>query len=169
MATYEQDRKTRKQIMAAHQAGHLVVAVAMGGSARSWIWESDLEDARQRGIWLGDTTLVAGCWNRAVGAAGAIAVHLTHQPDASFEECIFHLSLSKYLPDSDGDLSLGDARELLDDVEGAFDLLTANQQFFEWAVAELMSEGTVTEGMVHQFYHLGAPAPVNAVAADSKA
>jgi len=150
--TEENDRRR----VAAHEAAHLTVALALGWRARAYIWRVDAPVNINDRSWLGrcerrpqrSKKSVGVNRNAVIGIAGVVGEALHEDPDiASFEieECM--AANIDWVP-SPTDLALITGCRLRRGtlIDRALHLLRTHKGFWEWATRQLYEEHDVTDG-----------------------
>lgn len=148
-------REYDRRVSALHEAGHLTACLAFGVRARAWIEEREVADpmhAMTSGGMAGGCAPIPDEAAPVIAVAGAVA-------EMSLEED-FHEMPAEAVAEMAADSLLYEEwsptdRELFGEVTEervyavcveAAAQLQQHRRFFEWAAAELVAEGAITDG-----------------------
>lgn len=147
----ESDIRTHDKRQAAiHEAGHLTVALASGVSGRAWIFPTETEDLLEAKTWTGKFATV-GCPNSPeICIAGVVAECWVEDSQVEASEIVEFIEDEFVIPSPTDMKGIPVVSEKL--VSTALELLRAYKTFFDWAVAELINDEVITDGMASEYF-----------------
>lgn len=139
-------------MLAIHEAGHLVVAVATGVRGRAWIFPSGTLDPINERTWGGKFDL---CFDptfeltepmaAVIGAAGVVAECWSDDPLIESWEILDWIDLVCVEPSATDLALMGVVSE--DTISKALELLRGHREFFDWAVTSLLEDKVIPDGL----------------------
>lgn len=151
LGSQDEIEQSDKRAAAYHHAGYAVLASYLG--SRCWVWlrrneSSDVENER---TWVGSVRVVGGITPLML-VAGEIARDMRDGEDANpsdLLDCWEAGDVDTLLLEFDGSPTDPDERYQL--LCQATEILGANRTFLDIVAAALVSEESITDGMVHEW------------------
>lgn len=143
--TQQEIEAREKRGAAIHEAGHLTVAVAIGQRARASIWKHDGDPELEK-TWTGR----AGGYgiHPLIAVAGIVAECLDESDDA--QEIDEWIDCEIVLPSATDLAHFPPAEKRVEVIAEAIEILKEHKAFFDWAVAELIENHVITDGMADE-------------------
>ena len=154
---------TDKRGAAIHEAGHIVVsAIRDGLMLGGYIEETGTTKPDSEKTWIGqahELNLSGGPQSAAMSVAGMAAEWLEDDPDTWAEELVETVEFDpNELSPTDAAGYPSDYADQIQAFEDALSTLRENREFFDWVVAELLTDdGVITDGMVQEYLRRNKP------------
>ena len=146
-------RTRDKRNAAIHEAGHLTVALALKVRGRAWIFPSATHDMMAEKLWVGKFQAMTcqGVSRPVICIAGVVAECLADDPQIEATEIVDFIDCGIVTPSPTDMMGISVVSEEI--VSTALELCRENKTFFDWAVAKLIRDESVTDGMAGDYFH----------------